>query len=33
MEESGSEGQDKLLAKKQKTFLSDADYVLISDNY
>lgn len=33
MEESGSEGLDELLAKKQKTFLSDVDYVCISDNY
>jgi nonspecific dipeptidase len=33
MEESGSEGLDELLAKKQKTFLSDIDYVCISDNY
>jgi nonspecific dipeptidase len=33
MEESGSEGLDELLAKKQTTFLSDIDYVCISDNY
>jgi nonspecific dipeptidase len=33
MEESGSEGLDELLAKKQKTFLNDVDYVCISDNY
>lgn len=33
MEESGSEGLDELLAKKQKTFLNDIDYVCISDNY
>jgi len=34
MEESGSEGLDDLLEKKLKdTFLSDVDYVMISDNY
>lgn len=33
MEESGSEGLDELLAKKQTTFLGDIDYVCISDNY
>lgn len=33
MEESGSEGLDELLVKKQKAFLSDIDYVCISDNY
>jgi len=33
MEESGSEGLDEMLAKQQKTFLADVDYVCISDNY
>jgi len=33
MEESGSEGLDDLLATLKGTFLSDVDYVMISDNY
>ncbi|EAA03960.4 AGAP007619-PA [Anopheles gambiae str. PEST] len=33
MEESGSEGLDDLLYARQKDFLSDVDYVCISDNY
>lgn len=33
MEESGSEGLDKLLVERKDDFLSDVDYVCISDNY
>uniref|UniRef100_A0A1B0AM21 Peptidase M20 dimerisation domain-containing protein n=1 Tax=Glossina palpalis gambiensis TaxID=67801 RepID=A0A1B0AM21_9MUSC len=33
MEESGSEGLDGLLMKRKNDFLSDTDYVCISDNY
>lgn len=33
MEESGSEGLDELLLARKDTFLSDVDYVCISDNY
>jgi len=33
MEESGSEGLDELLERLKETFLSDVDYVMISDNY
>uniref|UniRef100_A0A336L7Z7 CSON005069 protein n=1 Tax=Culicoides sonorensis TaxID=179676 RepID=A0A336L7Z7_CULSO len=33
MEESGSEGLDDLLFARKDTFLSDVDYVCISDNY
>lgn len=33
MEESGSEGLDDLLFERKDTFLSDVDYVCISDNY
>ncbi len=33
MEESGSENLDVELAKRKDTFLSDVDYVCISDNY
>ncbi|XKL60005.1 hypothetical protein PGB90_001021 [Kerria lacca] len=33
MEESGSEGLDKLLISRKDTFFKDVDYVCISDNY
>lgn len=33
MEESGSEGLDDLLWSRKESFLSDVDYVCISDNY
>lgn len=33
MEESGSEGLDELLFARKDDFLSDIDYVCISDNY
>lgn len=33
MEEAGSEGLDELLLSEKGKFLSDVDYVCISDNY
>jgi cytosolic nonspecific dipeptidase len=33
MEESASQGLDEELERRKNTFLSDVDYVCISDNY